>query len=145
MTIYWSCSCPRPVLSPFNKPFLVKLDLLAFFLSLDSLLAFESHFAYTSLSWNIHLPQKLVGFLFVLQNNISVGVCHIISYFPWEYIFQYLIQFTIWYSSLFAWIHRTKEDVVFAINCFCKLSFFPTTYNILVSLQTYEIHFLLPL
>lgn len=37
-----------------------------------------------------------------------------------------------------------ENDVVFELNSFYKLSFFPTAYNILVSSLTYEIYFLHP-
>lgn len=39
-------------INPFNKPLLIKLDLLAFLFGLMAPSAFGGHFAYTFLSWN---------------------------------------------------------------------------------------------
>lgn len=38
-------------------------------------------------------------FCLLLQNNVSLGVCHIVSYFPWKNILKYLIQLTICLNS----------------------------------------------
>lgn len=44
--------------SPLNKPFIVKLDLSAFFIGLKVFSTFRHCFAYPSLSWNNFIPQN---------------------------------------------------------------------------------------
>lgn len=104
VTIYWSSRCPRPVLLVrlFNKPFLVNLDLLVFFLGLEALLALGSHFAYTSLSWNTHFPQIKVCEYFVYSSKQYFPRCPL-HYFLFS-LRKYLSVF-IWYSSQYDTAH----------------------------------------
>lgn len=62
MEIYSSCSSPRQasvhIIIVRNELFLIKLDLLAFFFSLMTSLAFEVSFAYTSLSGSNRMTRQ---------------------------------------------------------------------------------------
>ena len=71
-----------------------------------------------------------------------------------QYFFRCLSHYFLFllrkYLSVFDTAHylpgfrEQENDVVFELNTFCKLWFFPTAYNILVSSLTYEIYFLHP-